>query len=246
MIRLFWWNKEVNVGDMLSPYVVKRAFGEPCVWTEAANADLAAIGSILHMLPETFHGGIWGSGVFDTHPVQVSLEKATLLRGLLTCSAVGKTTAICDPGILISRYFPVEKTRKFKLGIIPHHGEREDLKKYSICHDPDVLLISPCKEVEPFCKQVAMCEAILSSSLHGLIIADSYGIRNAWTCFNETGHIGKRKFHDYFSAFDREAYEIYPKFDDTLETILPRITYTMDEEVLRSLQTICLNHRPTL
>lgn len=45
----------------------------------------------------------------------------------------------------------------------------------------------------------------MSTSLHGLIVADSYGIPNAW--IKQPQDIGGNgyKFDDYYSAFDREA-----------------------------------------
>ena len=49
-------------------------------------------------------------------------------------------------------------------------------------------------------EDIDKCDFILSSSLHGIIVADSFNIPNAWIYLTDKV-IGKGfKFHDYFSA----------------------------------------------
>ena len=47
------------------------------------------------------------------------------------------------------------------------------------------------------------CEAIVSSSLHGLVIAESFGIRSTWMKLSENLAGGEFKFHDYFLGTGR-------------------------------------------
>ena len=77
-------------------------------------------------------------------------------------------------------------------------------------HYPNSKFIDVQNEPETVLKEISECENIISTGLHGLIIADSYGIPNCW-CEISDKILGNRfKFHDYFSSFgtDREVFDL--------------------------------------
>ena len=58
-------------------------------------------------------------------------------------------------------------------------------------------------EVEDFIKEVLKCKYTISSSLHGVIISHSYGIKSLPFNLEENGLNGTFfKFEDYYSCFD--------------------------------------------
>ena len=55
-----------------------------------------------------------------------------------------------------------------------------------------------------FIDKILSCEVILSSSLHGIIIADAYAIPNQWSTFTDKIAEGAEfKFHDYFLSVEK-------------------------------------------
>ncbi len=132
-----------------------------------------------------------------------------------------------DPGLLISEIFPIEiQKKRFNLGIIAHYvdqqyleDEKEHLEKLN------VTVIRIDQSPYEVSKQICECKCVLSSSLHGLIFADSYNVPNHQLIFlnkknNYTSNVlgNNFKFKDYYSSFDLEYKEpfVFEKiqFDD--------------------------------
>ena len=56
-----------------------------------------------------------------------------------------------------------------------------------------------------FIDNLTKCERVLSSSLHGLIISDSFGIPNMRIVLSDSVIGGDYKFSDYYSAYGLES-----------------------------------------
>src|SRR5699024_12305737 len=57
--------------------------------------------------------------------------------------------------------------------------------------------------IEDTLDAITSCEVIVSTSLHGLILADAYGIPNAWL-IADTGYGKEHKFWDYLLSVRKE------------------------------------------
>jgi len=95
--------------------------------------------------------------------------------------------------------------KRHGLGVIPHLVDREhpDVAAFLARH-PDAVLLDIAAPVTDLLASIAACERVLSSSLHGLIFADAFGVPNEW--FTASGALtgGRHKFDDYYSVFDLE------------------------------------------
>ncbi len=221
-IRLFWFggkSNKTNYGNSLSRVVVERLSGRPVTFASISTADLAAIGSIFHRIIKhqwrrPLRGRlhpliVWGSGSIRTKRGYCSpLIEVRAVRGPLTRDLAGlpKSLALGDPGLLAPVVFDaIKRSKEYEIGIIPHvfdFGNPQVSWIHESLKDSKVIdLTNP--DIEFVTKQIAACEFILSSSLHGLIAADAFGIPNARIKISNNVAGGDWKFMDYFDSVGR-------------------------------------------
>lgn len=173
------------------------------------------IGSLLGDY-ETEKSEIWGSGfISDADTVKAVPLKIHSVRGKLSRKKFLDSGIDCpecygDPALLISRFYQPEIKKKYKVGIIPNHIDlNNDVIRGFIANHNDSILI----RLDKYSKWtnvvdlIISCDYIISSSLHGLIIADSYSIPNDWVFFSDNIIGGYFKYLDYFSSVGRKERE---------------------------------------
>lgn len=80
----------------------------------------------------------------------------------------------------------------------------------------DILLIDVDRSANEVVHDIARCNMIASSSLHGLIVADSLGLPSIWLKLSDDVAGDGFKFHDYSSALDTEICAFTPSLACTL------------------------------
>lgn len=72
--------------------------------------------------------------------------------------------------------------------------------------DSQIIRLGQYKHWQDIIDRICECENILFSSLHGLILAEAYGVPNVWIEFGKPLIGGHFKFHDFFLSIhcDRE------------------------------------------
>jgi pyruvyltransferase len=171
---------------------------------------MMAAGSIIdHAQRSTI---IWGSGLisssieFKSEMINVRAVRGKLTRQRLIERGVACPEIYGDPALLIPKLYPkLDRHKKiFKLGVIPHYVDKEHEWIGRIKKDENVLLIDiQNANIFAFIDEVLSCDVIVSSSLHGLIVADAYQIPNVWIRLSDDVIGGDFKFLDYYSVSDR-------------------------------------------
>ena len=234
--RAFWFDGIANFGDGLTPWLLRRAGVIP-IYSTAEASNLVGVGSILEMLPECYGGAVWGTGSLQGRPITLPDAKFLAVRGELTRELVsaGTDTALGDPGILASRFMKRPRPRH-QLGVVPHHMHEDDPLWAKAATLKGVKVINVRRGPSAVLRDIAQCEAILTTSLHGLITADSFGIPVAWTHRKPDLWGGQFKFHDYESAITPAK----PRFVEVASVrdvmAIPRLAVPIDALLVRRRQ----------
>ena len=214
--RVRWPHRRANnFGDLLGPLVVRAlvergrdAAGEPSGGGGAdgnpttAQARLLTVGSILHLAQPG--DVVWGTGVngkvpeWSYRPRELDLRA---VRGPLTATALRSRgldvpDVFGDPGLLAPQLLGIERAATPSgLVLLPNlHDESRwrDLPGY----------VSPRTPAAEVIAAVAGAEAVIASSLHGIVIADALGVPSAVV---QPRAEPPFKYRDYYEGTGREA-----------------------------------------
>lgn len=203
-----WWPtrpKPGNVGDILSPWLIKKITGYKPVFVLSDDLEpkLTVIGSIVAQARD--NTTVWGSGLIkkDLQPSRKTTYLAVrgpLTRKVLQMHELEVPEVYGDPALLLPHLHkrPVEK--KYRLGIFPHYVDYEQAQEWYAA-DKSIKIINALN-ADPIAvvDEIRECETIVSSSLHGIIIAQAYGIPCHWVKFSDKLFGDDIKFHDYFQS----------------------------------------------
>lgn len=252
-LRIACWSPKVplqtnNIGDDLNIPLLSAITGKfiiPLQWSIRSShwKCYSVIGSII---PWWINGNtyVWGSGIKSTDAVFYHKpRKVYAVRGPLTRQALVDNGVECpeiygDPALLAPlAYSPQINTphmKKFRFGIILHENDYSDTNRinFADCHDESITFIDICyySNWTDVIDRMCQCKCIISSSLHGLILADAYRVPSIWAKFNYDFGSGYVKFHDYFLTVGRDSEEIHQidSYEDIQKLIIPKCNSKID------------------
>jgi len=172
-INAYWWRsnkKPWNFDDELGA-IILRHYGFTVKRVSLARADYLLTGTLLDTAENANpNATVIGSGAGHTHDAQHSFN-VLAVRGKLTADALGiENVVLGDLGLLASRIWTKEPA-KYNIGVVRHYVDKDEYPFADI-------VIDATEPAEQVIKKISSCRVIMSSSLHGIIIADSYGIPN--------------------------------------------------------------------
>lgn len=194
-MRAFWDHSTGNFGDELGPYLLGRLAGVSLERAEPERAELFGIGSIAESIPPGYDGIVFGSGkMFGGSGLDLRHARVLALRGALTAEGSRATCdLLAEPGLLAGLTAPVVE-RDIRIGAIPHYVDDATDDAYR-----GATVIDVRWPPERIIAWAARCRAIVTSSLHGLVLADSLGVPSQWV--DHPGVLGGGfKFRDYASG----------------------------------------------
>ncbi len=203
-----------NLGDIISPLIANHFSSKKVIRISKNKCKRVEhyfmIGSILQRC--TKNSMIWGSGFIHENSICKEKPKNVLaVRGPLTRQKLIEQGIACpeiygDPALLLAEVYPITNQKvKYKLGIIPHFLDKDnvELKKFTNNSDIKIIDIQNKKPLNVV-NDMLQCKKIISSSLHGIIISDAYHIPSVWTQFSKPIGDDNFKFLDYFASVGRK------------------------------------------
>jgi len=215
------WTRPVNnFGDLLGPILVDRLLEHFGLNTgeSSTSARLVAVGSIMKLTRP--NDVVWGAGINGKsmsvgagRHLDVRAVRGPLTRDLLLSAGAAVPQVYGDPALLWSKFWP----RDFYTG-----GPTSELSPYAVVpnfHDwaawrREKHAINPRQQPHHVIRQIARSEFVCGSSLHGVIIAESFGIPARLIVSSTEPEF---KYSDYYRGTGRPTFKPARSLDEALE-----------------------------
>lgn len=217
-VNVYYWKPPHidNVGDLLSQVIVDSLIKYYSLKKDREVGEtrrLFAIGSVIDAAQCKMV--IWGSGVhrktaripsveFDIRAVRGPETKKMLEQSNVSCPEI-----FGDPAVLLPLFFRPALKKRFPYTIVPHFSSQKHyLEKY-----PDHTISTLTSDWKGFVSRIIQSELVISGSLHGLILAEAYGVPAIALTDIDTDWF---KYNDYYFSTGRYNYNKASSVDDAL------------------------------
>lgn len=224
-VQLTYWAPKslawVNFGDELSKIITTLMLAKRGITFDDETRDsrqLLAIGSILHFARNG--AVVWGSGVngakaaadhvfdaLDVRAVRGPYTAEFLKKKGISVPEVYGDPALLLPGLIGSR-FSANKRRS--LGIVPN---MHDLSR--IPQNFSEYVIDPRRSWNRVVADILDCRFIVASSLHGIVIAEAFGIPAQYVRLTDAE--GILKYKDYYEGSGRSSFNSARSIEEAIE-----------------------------
>lgn len=216
VVDVFYWRPpdgRLNFGDYLSRVVVEQAAATRGLRLDEGQPKLRrmlCIGSILHLARKG--DVVWGSGIngrqgqrqpgssrLDVRAVRGPHTRAILQEHGIAVPEVYGDPALLLPTLLPGRFTP-RPTRE--VVFVPN---LHDLATHGRAGEGRAELVSPYLPWNRVVEQIVSARLVVASSLHGLILAEAYGIPARLLRLSESEDL--LKYRDYYAGTGRPSFD---------------------------------------
>lgn len=207
------WGDDVNF--VLVSYLSQKIpliIPKSCLRRYFKIKNYLVIGSILTFFPLK-DSIVWGSGIINQNEIDKIKDKplsVKSVRGPKTRDALLNLGIECppiygDPALLFPLIYKAKKERKYHIGIIPHFIDENNsyVKELLQNESTHLIRVHDYTKWQEFIDEICSCDIIISSSLHGIIIAEAYGIPVIWAKFGKYVDGWDFKFIDFYESINK-------------------------------------------
>lgn len=197
------WCLSNNVGDLLTPYIIEKLSNTKCIYSlpDSEQTKYMLVGSILNW--DIKNSIVWGLGISNINDI-IPKKDIRSVRGHISrhrmceCGIDCSNISIGDPALLMPTLYNPVIQKQYDVAILPHYVDLEHVTK----HFSHIKIINPLNTVENVINEILSCDSIISSSLHGLILAEVYGVKTSWVKISDNIGGDGTKYRDHYSALN--------------------------------------------
>lgn len=197
-------------------------------WVYCKSINLQMVGSTLGDVGKNSilcgAGAVSASQSILRKPRKIISVRGPLTRQLIMNEGIDCPEVYGDPAMLLPLFYNPRISNKksslsegMRIGVIPHYVDKDNMLLKELLKLPQYELIDILLppnglgklSIESYWKSwidnLCSYDAIISSSLHGLIIAEAYGIPTLWVKFSDEINGNDFKFYDYYASINEEV-----------------------------------------
>lgn len=223
-INLEWWNVRPNVGDCLAPviydYIIKY-YNLDENTHKKRTIHLMTVGSIIGI--KSYDAVIWGAGIHLQENIYNMMRKRKIVeydiravRGPLTRQILMGSGYECpqvygDPAILMPQIYCKQEIseKKYPISVVIHlnqkYQKRKELHYIEIKTD----------DYKGFIDEICNSSLVIASSLHAIILAESYGVPAIFLLEGVEKEI--IKYYDWYYSTGRYSVSVARSLDEALK-----------------------------
>lgn len=226
------WVDNHNLGDELAPVIYNWMLNRRQLSTDTnvkKTTHLMTVGSMIGSW--NYDAVVWGSGIHMFSNIRklsnlsrVQKFDIRAVRGPVTRNALLSCGHDCpeiygDPGVLMPLIYTPDKLEKtYPVSVVLHyHASNEWISKQPYNDKELHYLNIGTDDYKKYIDEMLQSEMVISSSLHGIILAEAYGIPAIF--LNTGGYVDEAlmKYYDWYFSTGRYTVKVAMTLDEALQ-----------------------------